>query len=83
MHRWAQAQPQKVRWPGPWPVRFLGLGPGPGPMARDEGPMSCGLVLCAMALPHVIQPCPLSYGPVQVARSLDVVQIWGSKGRRF
>ena len=42
-------QPQKARWPGPWPARFLGL--GPGQMAHDVGPMSYGL-------------CPMSYGPV-------------------
>ena len=49
-------------------------------MAQAVGPMSYGLVQCPMALSYVLQPCPMSYGPVQVARSLDVVQIWGPKG---
>ena len=53
---WARAQPQKARWPGPWPTSFWGLGPGSGPMADDVGPMSyglllsCGPVLCPMAI---------------------------------
>ena len=47
-----------------WPARFLGLGAGPGPMAHDVGPMFYGLVLCPVALSHVLWPCPMSYGPV-------------------
>ena len=77
MGHWARtrAQPQQARWPGPWPARFLGLGLGAGPMAHDVGPMSYGLVPCPLALSYVLRPCPMSYGPVQVAWSLDVVQI--------
>ena len=46
-------------------------------MAHDVGPMSYGLVLCPMALSYVLRPCPMSYGSVQVAGSLAVVQNWG------
>ena len=30
-----------------------------------------------MALSYVLRPCPMSYDPVQVARSLDKVKFWG------
>ena len=79
MGHWVRAR-GPARWRGPWPARFLGLGPRPGPMAHDVGPMSYGLVLCPMALAYVLRPCPMSYGPVQVAGVWMWFKFGGPKG---
>ena len=71
MGHWARApaQPQKatsalVR---PMSRALFGAGPGPSPIAHDVGPMSCaglrmscGAVLCPMALSYVLWICPVA-----------------------